>query len=543
MHIGNVGDICTSIKQLPGEGWQQLLFKINNAVIEHTKGKTTNWEAVTRSVLQTKPKNADYVPDMVDWYKRYGGGTKTHVVNELSMFFDKFVPATRVVSGSFFKQLAGLKWGATHALPTKIVNAILVVHAAASEEVSDDIAKFIRQKSVDAISFGGKKHDEAMRFNESLVRAAKLCKDSSLQDIATLQARFDLMDRLVRILFKYDPNKESDCVDPKFVTCDACVGQFVQDLMRLSPQVTGLTEPEVSTAAADAAPSHGSSNIVGYEDDGAAQSMGRMTLDNKGYTVGKIVNLAKGERDQQWEITDVDNAGDVYLCKLGIDGERHGTTKVPLSEFVAKYKVCKDKLATMKEYPANDATNSSEFFEHMLKGIAVTCVYGLAQKHVVHSFQIMIAPIKRVNVTASFGVGELILVPATHNVALKTDQKKAASDTFICTLKDEPNKPELILSKPTGVQYTSPIWKLRVSHDKEKANCEITVVKGPYKPAMNPASKLRDCIVQCVINFKPLNVGDEVILFREEQQKQVVKKNVVMADFGAVATRKKPRTN
>ena len=93
-------------KTSAGEGLVQILNKTENAVIEHTVNKKTDWDQVTRAVLKSQPRCANDVPDIVSWFSKFGGGTSRTVVEQISDMFAKYVPQERLVSGSFFKTLA-----------------------------------------------------------------------------------------------------------------------------------------------------------------------------------------------------------------------------------------------------------------------------------------------------------------------------------------------------------------------------------------------------------------------------------------------------
>ena len=154
-----------------GEGMMQCLFKIENAVIEHTSKRRTDWDKVLRAVIKCEPKCAADVPDMLEWYKKFGGGTSRAFISQMGFMFDKHVHAQRQVSGAIFRALGGLKFAADRPPPASFVNAIIIVHAAAEESVSDNYAKFIKVQEIDSISVGSKRHDQAMEANQRILRA------------------------------------------------------------------------------------------------------------------------------------------------------------------------------------------------------------------------------------------------------------------------------------------------------------------------------------------------------------------------------------
>ena len=80
-----------------------------------------------------------------------------------------------------------------------------------------------------------------------LLRAIKLIKENALGDDMTLTPRFQMADRLVRLVFKYDINKDVKEVSKEFGSTQAILAAFVADLMRLSPHVA---LPQIDAAAA-----------------------------------------------------------------------------------------------------------------------------------------------------------------------------------------------------------------------------------------------------------------------------------------------------
>jgi hypothetical protein len=292
-----------------------MLSKIANATVANTTGRHTDWDKVTRAVLKTAAKCSPDVPDMVNWYKKFGGGTSKTFVTLISSIRDQHVDPTRQVSGSFFKSLANLKFAADESSPSHFVSATLIVHAAAKEAVSDGYAKFIKQNELDSMSVGGKRHDMTMTANERILRANRLSKETGLPEHVLLTAKFNLMDRLVRLVFKYDPNKESKDVDPQFTTFDSISAEFVKEVLQLAP-----TADIVAPPSGEPASSSGPCNLVEYDDAGVAVGQGRATLLNKGFATGSTAHVAQGKADVQWEINSIADNGDVTLCRINREG-------------------------------------------------------------------------------------------------------------------------------------------------------------------------------------------------------------------------------
>ena len=404
-----------------GEGWNQMLSKIENAVIEHTQGKTTNWEKVKKTVIRTYPKCHDDVPDMVAWYEKFGGGTSRAFVPWMIALFDKFVDPDRMVSGGFFKALSSLKFTAEGTMPTHLVNATLVVHAAAKEQVSDKHAKFVKNNEVDSIGVKGTNYEEGLQGNQCIVRANQLAKASGLPEHELCEAKFALFDRVVRLIFKYDPNKECKEVNPKFVTFEAIAAEFISDLMKLSPT---FEAPESATSSTERKGDDEPANMVEYDSDGLAVAQGKSTLLAKGFKVGANVVAMKGKADEQWNIKSIGDGGDVCLTRI----DRHGIAGVEstfgIQEFLRKFKGSKSLVERLKGYPENDAAGHDGYLTFERTCAVGLSVAELARAHACAAFLVQVTPVKKVIAEKAFDIGSLIMVPATNKISLEKRASK-----------------------------------------------------------------------------------------------------------------------
>jgi hypothetical protein len=504
------------------------LCKIENAVIEFTKDRKTDWDSVSRAVLRTHPKCYQDVPDMIAWYKRFGGGTSKAFVPTISAMFDKFVPATRQVGGNFFLALSKLKFKADEPAPASFINSTLVVHAAAKEH-DNNFAKLFKLSELDSISVGGKKHALAMLANAALLRALQLGSDTGLPTHMWIHARFHIMDRLVRLVFKHDVNKEVKEVDQAFTTIDAINAAFVAELMQMACTQGALPSASSSTEVPDI--SKVSTSIVEYDSSGNPIAQGKETLLAKGFDVGKFVYLYGGKTDQQWELTDINPDGMVTLVRLDDLGSQvvGDSTQWNIHDFMRKYRLCKDKIEVVSDYPAIDATLSDEFHIFNYECVVGNCLHALAMKHKCLDFEVIAKPVKKVYSTKAHAVGSLVLVPATNKITYEKNPRTTGIDSYSCVLVDEDDSPTFTLSKPQGVKYTAIIWRCKIDHDRSKCNLEVVRQGGPYKPPMNERAKMRTTSMDCVVNFKKIEVGAELVIFKTQPLKPIPKAKAVVA--------------
>jgi hypothetical protein len=191
----------------------------------------------------------------------------------------------------------------------------------------------------------------------------------------------------------------------------------------------------------------------------------------------------------------------------------------------------------MDKYPGNDAAAHNEFRKFGWASVAGSCVYETAVKHVVTSFSIQTAPVKRVIATEAFAINALTMAPASNKITVPKDASKAlGNDEYCITLPDEELAPKLVISKPQGVEYTSVIWKCRIDSDIDNCNCKVIVSEGVYKHPGIKNSKLLNYTIEVVTNFKAIAVGEEVIIYKPAPTKPVATMKPVMAAIGSASS-------
>lgn len=502
-----------------GEGWVQLLYKIEKAVIANTnkKGATqkTDWDKVVRAVLKSNPKMAKDVPFMIDWFKAFGGGTSQVFVKQIGAMFDKFVPPQRKVSGNFFKALGDLKYAADQEVPAHFVNATLVVHAAANENVSDDYAKFIKNTDVDSISVKGRKYHKALEANTVITRAWALAAQTGLPEHQVLAVKFRLLDRLVRHVFKYDPNRDAEGM---FSSVGACGAAFVTDLMALSPAELQMENPWLTQASAPSTfadsreggdATAASRDMINYDEHGQAVGVGRVAVQNQGFEVNTLVVILKGKADEQYKIIAIADDGTVELQSAKVGNELR--TKHTMGDFLKNYRLAKEKVELLEGYPGVDASISEEYLAYSLCCQVGVCVFSTAKAHPNTNFEIQVKPIVKVTAKIAFEKDSLKMVPATNNITM-IEGKSLPRGSYLCVLGDEDGEPKFALQKPSGAKFVAPIWRCKVVSDKTAANCEVSSVDSVYKCGAKNA-KVKTASVPIVMNFKPIAVGDEIVVY------------------------------
>ena len=95
--------------------------------------------------------------------------------------------------------------------------------------------------------------------------------------------------------------------------------------------------------------------------------------------------------------------------------------------------------------------------------------------------------------------------------------------------------PTFILSPPTG-KDESLFFQFRVVHEESEANLKFVEKQVFYKPPSVSAKPNKSALTlkfQCVENAKPIDVGDELVLFRPKPQETDKEQKRVLASLEA----------
>ena len=83
-----------------------LLKLFSNASAMQRSGGGIDWTQISQKIMQTKPDCADYLPTLISFVEKFGGGSGAGFIEDLAQFHRKFVRGKRIVGGSFSKRCA-----------------------------------------------------------------------------------------------------------------------------------------------------------------------------------------------------------------------------------------------------------------------------------------------------------------------------------------------------------------------------------------------------------------------------------------------------
>ena len=161
-----------------GESFLQVLQKIGKRASEtQASGKSVKSNDIATAVLRSQPPHPNDVPDMVDWYLKWGGGEGMHFVTDIALFCKEMKLSGLVrVSGRHFKVLADLKFGTQ--MPSHAI-AVVVKRLAACEKPNDGIASSITL--TDIAKFGLKLKNEFLEVDTSIKENVQMMVDEEVE--------------------------------------------------------------------------------------------------------------------------------------------------------------------------------------------------------------------------------------------------------------------------------------------------------------------------------------------------------------------------
>ena len=468
---------CNQEQQVQeGESWLQVLNKIGQRSSEmSTSGRIAKCNnAISTAVLRSQPPNAEDVPDMVDFYEKWGGGTGQKFVKDVNRFCKakNLSPSIRV-SGRTFRALAALNFGTD--MPAHAVMAVLK-RAACSQKVIDGIASSV--SGADIAKFDKKLKKEFMQV-DGLIRAAeKILDDNDIEEprrsLKGSWLQLTLIDHLLG-----RPNGEGQ----SFANTDDIVKQHLRD-------VFGVVTEAPAAALAPAS----SSNIVQYDSGGSAIDVAKQILLNKGFEIGKNYMCKRKENSLvaspiSYKLISIDGDGTSKLqaySHIGVLGAKYLT--IAGERLATDFAIFEKKYEVNKNYPSNEARHDGKMKEDVLVGRVKECLVRLAATMIDHQLDIRTSPSKgiyaKADLTSEIAIGLLRLTPVASSV-MKFDPKKKGAEKNLrtqCTTI-RPDKSEFIttMTPPHIVDnLCNAFWFVGKTDVKELANMELTTENVTY---------------------------------------------------------------
>ncbi len=271
------------------------------------------------------------------------------------------MPQGRLVSASFFDKLAQIQLPPDTLVPRFVCACIKSNGTCGVEDCRSNIGQRVRDHDIRLITttkLGCVRTAEAMmQSTRDALRAAHI----GPHDICMIAGDMDI--KLVDVVFgKAEPGTTFESV------VETCLKTHI---LRPTPESASVGAPSSPKAL----------NMLQFDTTGAPIAAGRMTVENKGFRVGALVE-AKGDEktggqsdDNQWLIRTIASDGTVELTPISINGSEsmHRTVgsdgadqftpiieSHTIDEFTSQFKHARKRIALLKDYPGNAAFKSAD---------------------------------------------------------------------------------------------------------------------------------------------------------------------------------------
>ena len=493
-----------------GESWEeQMLFTVQTAVesAKNSRDKMIDWDAVERNVAASEPPRLRDVPSHVKFLSKYGGGTKQQLAKKTLTILESLMPENRIVSGNFFDELAKLKLPTKELLPN-IMHACVLLQAtnkAERENVGNAVTAGMIKSLASKNNSKAKEGEAVLNKAHELASAMPEGVDSHEVLLLVGKAAIDIA------AFIFELSNE-------FKSVEDISKNLVEKLVgKKSDDATGATG---ATKVVEESPP----NVIEYSADGSESNAGKVTVNNAGFKVGVLVEPKKHNtpEDIQYIIDYVNDDGSVGSRRILPDGAKaKEVTIISLKDMMAIYKICKTRIELFKDYPGNNAEESTSMAKFFDEGaVAVAFRKLLADnKYSTIEFRAQEKPSNKLFALDKAAEGKLRLVPLTYKVDLPPKNSPLLSNVEIVV-----DKTKYHLKKCVERECIGEYWVMRVVHTKKDANMALQT----FEVSVDVVGKTEKAIVKipCAVNTCPVQKGDELVLYKPQEKKQDKDKEV-----------------
>jgi len=490
-----------------GEGWTQKLQKIGNEV-QAQNGLVVEWKKVEMSVIKSQPPRPEDVPSIVRFVKHWGGGQHATYIKEINNYVQcGLIPTDRHVAQSFFDSLAKLEFRPDE-LPPHFIIATLVAHASCPDAfVIDDIARFITTSEVAGIARSPTK-ELVIEANKIIHNSKQLVISNNIDSSVASHMLVGLCKDLVMLTLKPKLSK--------FATFAEIVGKFAASMVAMggSAEIVDSAATDGDGAAIEVP------NIAQYDSTGRPIAAFRTTVLARGFAEGCSVYRFTAIDQSQSKIISIGSDGKVTLVPFAHDGAPASDEmrySVAFEEFLGNFKVAKKKYEPAP-WPENSTRKSEQYTNITLKSMVVIALHDLDKSSADPNVRVQAQPRPAVFATATIASKELLMVPATMALSAEDDSKKRA--TFCCKITGSDQLFNLMPQKTK--ECAAPCWYVRASDDADEANVTIKNVNMYMSRASDTKTgrgKVHVISIPCLTNNKKIEIGDEIVMFKEAEEK------------------------
>jgi hypothetical protein len=532
------------------QGLQQLWAL---AATYQKKGEAVNWTDIKAIIKRSLPSFADSLDSMIAFVASQSGGLDGSFLKYFLAFHRLFVKPTvrsSVPSGLY----AALSTFPYHYLAWAMLEA---AYTCPKEHIkAGGLCSFVSAADVTGVLKGPsaalQEAENYLRDVRALLPAAGvpgfLWEDNLLlQPVAKMEISF------ARFLLKKATREN-------FKSGTEIAMAFIGHLKQECPHVNASVFENRWLLQAVCAP-------VPLEKRVSAQSIVLAEIDQSGKVVSPLARLRlqgmnigtvvarKGSADLH-TISSIRDDGMVDRILLQAFGGKDGEPEdsIELEEFMQEYEVRdpKEQRQGHPFWPSGRLVNNETAERLYLKGqvfTALGCMGALIEKYFspADSVLVMVKPNKTVLAAKAFQISALVLGPDTNTVKdLKIGKDEMPEKGLEAVFKPANPKFRFFLEAPKGSELCSPAYLVATTEDSKKANVVWSTVSvaslvgfdfvGKQRPKIcgprgeepdgpSPEAINKHLVVHLpvLINIKPLQQGQELMLFCQRPQKRAAK--------------------
>jgi hypothetical protein len=552
-------DIIQSAKNVSGhiqrkihevQGMQQMH---NLASAAQAAKQPVDWGSIKRAVLRSKPPFEASLDSIIQFLAVRSGGLDGHFLKFFLAMHRQFVkPSLRSsVPASLYSALAAMP---CHYVAWALLQAAFTC---SMEYVKSGLCGFVTAGDVNNLT----------RQNSAVLQEAEqiLADARAHLAVASLPVVVHEHNLIITPLAKLDINmarlligKQSKTVfkSPKDVALQFLIevrlafpGSNLDKYHEIWPSQVAGPGPLATNSAVT------TGNIFLHEVDSSGKTTSIIArIRQVGMDIGSVVAIG-GSADLCRISSVADDRGGAVVVLEDLDANGHGPFRdVGLEPFIKDYTL-RDPKQRKERHPAWPSkrfciTDAAAMLYN--KGKVISALGEVAQLIELHfkpaeCLEVFVKPARIVIAAKAFATGTLVLGPDTNNVKSVLRGEVVQSDGALeAVLVPEDNKYQHFLHQPSGGDVCSPAWLVSSTEDKTKANvvwnkiivsslvgydftgkprpevCLVKtrrkVVKSADKGSPEDQNTEQSVCLPVMINSKPLNVGDELLLFRPAKQ-------------------------
>jgi hypothetical protein len=273
------------------EGVAELLAEVQKLATEMQDDDTLNiepnWQVIEQIVLQSEPPRPEEVPTICQFVQKFGGGKNGQYVKMMIEFMACCVPDDREIAASFLRAFNDLKLQEHELCPDFVAAAIMCQANCPQEDVKHGVCSFIKDTSVTKLEKSLK--ESMIEANRTLKEFKKWIFTTALSEKHRVAFHGKTACLIVRLLFDLPRDSEASTYGG---VCHLTAEEVIKIMIT---KVSNPWSKEEEEAEELAHPATSAKRLVHYNEEGEAEGLKKVLLENQGFVAGSRVQVTEGK--------------------------------------------------------------------------------------------------------------------------------------------------------------------------------------------------------------------------------------------------------